>query len=470
MSEHVPEPDQAGPAPSADRISQPANMTSVEPTSSPSLPIQARVLVVDDDPIMRLQLTRQVGKIVTEVSVAANGIEGLNIWRQWQPDVVITDLLMPHMDGLEMSAAIKSENPAAQIVVISSVEETEPLRRALEIGVERYLGKPIDFHLLTDAISKCVRDHRQIEELRLTRQVASLSDALKEQLVEKQRTEEALRKEKAEHLVLIGRLEEAHNQLLQSEKLASIGQLAAGVAHEINNPVGFVNSNLGSLRQYIENLLRMLYAYESHESEFSPDSQAEIAALREELDIEFLKTDVFDLFSESQGGLQRVTRIVQDLKDFSHVSDMEMHLADLEKCLESTLNVVWNEIKYKAEVVRDYASIPEVECIPSQLNQVFMNLLINAAHAIPQRGTITIRTRQQGDNVHIEIADTGTGIPPDIMNRIFDPFFTTKPVGKGTGLGLSIAHGIVLKHKGRIKVDSQPGMGTRFVLILPIRQ
>ena len=185
---------------------------------------------------------------------------------------------------------------------------------------------------------------------------------------------------------------------------------------------------------------------------------------------DYLRQDIGDLLSESVDGLQRVKRIVQDLKDFSHVSETEMQWANVENGLESTLNVVWNELKYKAEVVKDYGGIPEIECIPSQLNQVFMNLLVNAAQSIQERGVITLRTRQSGDNIYVEIADTGAGIPPQILNRIFDPFFTTKPVGTGTGLGLSITHGIIRKHNGRIEVDSAPGRGTTFRITLPIRQ
>jgi len=193
-------------------------------------------------------------------------------------------------------------------------------------------------------------------------------------------------------------------------------------------------------------------------------------ALKEEGDLAYLRQDIGDLLSESVDGLQRVKRIVQDLKDFSHVSETEMQWANVENGLESTLNVVWNELKYKAEVVKDYGGIPEIECIPSQLNQVFMNLLVNAAQSIQERGVITLRTRQSGDNIYVEIADTGAGIPPQILNRIFDPFFTTKPVGTGTGLGLSITHGIIRKHNGRIEVDSAPGRGTTFRITLPIRQ
>ena len=432
--------------------------------------IKARVLVVDDDPILRTHLKRLTSKFVSEVEVAADGAEGLVRWHQWRPDVVVTDIFMPGMNGLEMSQAIKAEDPDAQIVVITADKESETLLHALSIGVERYITKPVDMHLLIDAISKCLRDRQQTEELRLTRHVAALTEALQEQLEERKRVEEALRREKSEQQTLIQRLEEAHNQLLQSEKMASIGQLAAGVAHEINNPIGYVNSNLGSLQKYVEALLRLIAAYEKYEADLSQEHAESLQTLKNEIDLAYLREDINELMTESLGGLQRVKRIVQDLKDFSHVSDSEIQWANVESGLESTLNVVWNELKYKAEVIKDYGNIPEIECIPSQLNQVFMNLLVNAAQAIPERGEITVRTRRVDDRVCIEISDTGTGIPQELMNRIFDPFFTTKPVGTGTGLGLSIAHGIIRKHKGRIDVRSEPGKGTSFQVYLPIRQ
>ena len=432
--------------------------------------IQARVLVVDDDPILRTQIKHLASRFVSEIELAADGVEGLERWRQWQPNVVVTDLLMPRMNGLEMSKAIKAEDPDAQIVVITSDKDSESLRHALDIGVERYITKPVDMHLLADAISKCVRDRRQTDELRLTRQVASLTSALRQQLEERERTEDALKKEKAEQQVLIERLEEAHNQLLQSEKMASIGQLAAGVAHEINNPIGYINSNLGALQQYLASLFQLLATYELYDAELSPASKQAIDVLKKSIDIDYLRNDVGDLLDESLGGLQRVKRIVQDLKDFSHVSGSEMQRANLEDGLDSTLNVVWNELKYKAEVVKDYGRIPEIECIPSQINQVLMNLLVNAAQSIAEHGVITLRTRHGDDHVSIEVSDTGSGIAPEIINRIFDPFFTTKPVGTGTGLGLSITHGIMRKHHGRIEVDSTPGKGTTFRLIIPISQ
>ena len=268
------------------------------------------------------------------------------------------------------------------------------------------------------------------------------------------------------------KLGEAQNQLMQSEKMASIGQLAAGVAHEINNPIGYVYSNLGSLEKYVQDAFSMIEQYEQAEGAIADEVvRAQIKAAREKLDIEFLKNDLRGLMSESRDGITRVKKIVQNLKDFSHVdASDEWHFADLHNGLDSTLNIVNNEIKYKADVVREYGNIPEVECLPSQLNQVFMNLLVNAAHAIEGRGTITIRTGQQEDEVWVEIADTGKGIAPEYLKKIFDPFFTTKPVGQGTGLGLSLSCGIIQKHHGRIEVQSEPGKGTTFRVWLPISQ
>ena len=258
---------------------------------------------------------------------------------------------------------------------------------------------------------------------------------------------------------------ERTDELLQSEKMAAVGQLAAGVAHEINNPIGFVNSNLGSLGRYADKLLRLIDAYA--ESVTTPSPQ--LLAVQAETDIAFLRDDLVALLNESQEGLNRVKKIVLDLKDFSHASDSEWLEADLLAGLESTLNVVWNEIKYKADVKRELSKLPMVRCIPGQINQVFMNLLVNAGQAIPERGVITLRSGVDGDWVWIEVADTGCGISPDSVKHIFEPFFTTKPVGKGTGLGLSVSWDIVVnKHGGRIDVQSEQGKGSTFRVCLPV--
>ncbi|WP_310345433.1 ATP-binding protein [Rhodoferax saidenbachensis] len=288
-------------------------------------------------------------------------------------------------------------------------------------------------------------------------------------ITERKRIDAELLNRNKELTEVNAKLFQAQEQLLQSEKMASLGQLAAGVAHEINNPIGFVNSNLGSLQRYVEELFQMLSAYEAREGELKAETLADLDKLKQEIDISFLRKDVVTLLAESMDGMQRVKRIVQDLKNFSHVDESERQWANLERGLDSTLNMARNEIKYKAEVVKEYAGIPEIECMPSQLNQVFMNLIVNAAHAIEDHGTITVRTGINQQQVWVEVSDTGSGISKEHLPRIFDPFYTTKPVGKGTGLGLSLSYGIIQRHHGSIDVSSEPGKGSSFRVNLPIK-
>ncbi len=290
-------------------------------------------------------------------------------------------------------------------------------------------------------------------------------------IVRRTRAESALYKRMEELKALNRRLEEAQNQLLQSEKMAAIGQLAAGVAHELNNPISFVHSNLGSLSGYINDLISIVNAYSEIDNRLAasqPDNFDPVHQLKQSVDFEFIAHDIPNLLAESRDGLERVRKIVSDLKGFSRVGESEWQWADLHQGLESTLNIVWNEIKYKAELVREYGDLPKVYCIPSQINQVFMNLLTNAAHAIPEYGRIVLRSGRDSTTVWIEVEDNGSGIAPENLERIFDPFFTTKPVGTGTGLGLSLSWGIVKNHNGSLTVTSQPGQGTTFRLTLPV--
>jgi two-component system NtrC family sensor kinase len=301
----------------------------------------------------------------------------------------------------------------------------------------------------------------------VTHHVVTLTD-----ITERKRLESEMVERIEELKTLNERLEDAHTQLLQSEKMAAVGQLAAGIAHEINNPVGFVNSNLGTLNRYLASLMRLIDAYQQLAEGCPPDDPAVQQAKRlgMEIDIDYIRADVVSLLNESTDGLERVKRIVADLKDFSRVGEAKWQPANIHKCLDSTLNVVANELKYKATVTKNYGTLPEIMCMPFQLNQVFMNLLVNAAHAIKEHGTITLRTGCADKTVWIEVEDNGSGIPAENLKRIFEPFFTTKPVGSGTGLGLSVSYGIVQKHKGKIDVRSEPGNGTTFRVTLPINQ
>jgi two-component system NtrC family sensor kinase len=289
-----------------------------------------------------------------------------------------------------------------------------------------------------------------------------LEDTVRRETSELKKTREDLVKAYTE-------LQTTHAHLLQQEKMASIGQLAAGVAHEINNPMGFISSNLGTLSKYLDKRAEYMAAMEQLVDQINDKAAlAELNEKRKVLKIDFIAEDIKDLIKESLEGAERVKKIVQDLKSFSRVDQAEYKHADVNECMESTINIVWNELKYKATVQKEYGEIPLTKCFPQQLNQVFMNLLVNASHAIEKQGTITAKTLREGDSIFISVSDTGRGIEPGIITRIFDPFFTTKKVGEGTGLGLSITYDIIKKHGGEITVRSEVGKGSTFTVRIPI--
>ncbi|WP_162179096.1 ATP-binding protein [Pelobacter seleniigenes] len=271
----------------------------------------------------------------------------------------------------------------------------------------------------------------------------------------------------------LAELKSAQSKVLQQEKMASIGQLAAGVAHEINNPMGFIISNLNTLKKYLSKTENFIQSQSAAIDTLPANSAtdeiiADLAQQRKQLKLDFIVEDQQQLIDESLDGAERVKQIVQSLKSFSRIDEAEFKLADINEGLESTIRVVWNELKYKAKLTREFSSLPEVYCNQGQLNQVVMNLLINAAHAIENNGEIKISTSVAEQNVYISIADNGSGIPQHLLGRIFEPFYTTKDVGQGTGLGLSIAYDIIKQHNGEIFVESELGKGTIFTLRLPL--
>jgi signal transduction histidine kinase len=273
--------------------------------------------------------------------------------------------------------------------------------------------------------------------------------------------------------------------VLQTEKMASIGQLAAGVAHEINNPMGFIHANLFQMTEYVTDLRQvwtrvegLLKAVEGGDDALLERSASELAHVARELDVGFVLQDLGKAIRESQEGSERIRHIVQDLRDFSHQDTGERVLADINQCLDSTANIVWPMMKHLVKLSKDYAELPSVPCYPMQLKQVFMNLLVNAYQAIEEAaaedarpgwiGTVTLTTEATEEGVVVQIADTGAGIAAEHLDRIFDPFFTTKKVGAGTGLGLSTSFNIVRRHGGTLRVESRRGVGTTFRLQLPL--
>lgn len=268
--------------------------------------------------------------------------------------------------------------------------------------------------------------------------------------------------------------EERQQQVLQTEKMASIGQLAAGVAHEINNPMGFIHANLSQMTEYLGDLRRFVSSVETllEGGELVSPSLFELS---NELELDFVMEDFAKAIRECQEGAERVRHIVQDLREFSHPDEGQLVLADVNQCVDSTASIVWTMMKHTATLERDYGELPQILCYPMQLKQVFMNLLVNAYQAIEERlrdsggrGEIRIATRVVGEGVEISVRDTGVGIGSEDLDRIFDPFFTTKKVGEGTGLGLSTSYGIIRRHGGRVRADSKLGEGSLFEVWLPI--
>lgn len=268
--------------------------------------------------------------------------------------------------------------------------------------------------------------------------------------------------------------------LVQSEKMSSLGQLAAGVAHEINNPVGFVSSNVSTLAEYVETLCQLVHHYQSIHQDSEKDETSHHKAIQSILsteDVPFILEDAPELLAESIEGLSRVAEIVQHLKSFARLDEGDEQVADLNECVQSALKIANNELKYHCDIQTDLNPLPQTVCCAGQLNQVLVNLFVNAAQAFEEpvfevlnrRGWLRVCTRCEGDSIIIEVSDNGPGMSDKVKRDIFNPFFTTKPVGKGTGLGLSIAYGILEQHNGCISVDSQLGRGTTFTLTLPVK-
>ena len=266
-------------------------------------------------------------------------------------------------------------------------------------------------------------------------------------------------------------LKAAQAQLIQAEKMASLGQLTAGIAHEINNPINFVTANIQPLKDDMADILKIIFCYEKVIGEKRMEKEfLEVEKFKEDAKIDLTMKEVNNLLKGIEDGATRTSEIVKGLRNFSRLDQNVFRKANLNESLESTLTLLNSTYKNRIEIIKQFGDIPEVDCFPGQINQVFMNILSNAIQAIPAGGTIFIKTWQANDMVKISISDTGTGMTEDIRKKIFDPFFTTKDVGKGTGLGLAISFGIIQKHNGEIEVFSKPGEGTEFIIRIPVNQ
>lgn len=413
------------------------------------------ILIVDDEPQVCSMLARILEKEGYSCKTSNSAKEALDLLAEGDFALLLLDIQMPEMSGLELQKKVRRKCPDIAVVMVSGVNDRNVVFEVLRNGAYGYIIKPIEQMEVVINVKNALR--------RRTLEIENREYQVELERLVFERTQELQKAYKD--------LQSSQEQIIQQEKMAAVGQLAAGVAHEINNPIGYVSSNLNALARYSTRLIDFLQAQRELCASFN-DSRSECMVatrkLQKEKKIDFLSEDLTDIVRESQEGVERIKNIVQGLKNFSRKDQDQPLAADINECLETTLNVIWNELKYKTTVVKDYGQLPTTKCYPQQLSQVFMNLLVNAAQAIETKGEITITTRHRGDAISVAITDTGSGIAADKIQKIFEPFFTTKPVGQGTGLGLSIVREILDKHNGTIDIASEPGKGSCFTVTVPV--
>ena len=408
------------------------------------------VLVVDDSPLFRKACCDLLTVHQYTVFDVEDGVAAMNLFeKNCGIKLVITDCNMPNMNGLDLTINIRNVYNSDEVAVIGLSDQDSTILSAkfIKNGANDFLAKPFTNEEFYCRVNHTVTMLENVQRI----------NAMMETLAHKNKELENA----------LAQLKESQSQTLQREKMASIGQLAAGVAHEINNPMGFISSNLGTMGKYVAKLQEYIIGQDDILAEVNALDR--VQELRKTLKVDFVMEDMGDLVKESVEGAVRVKDIVMGLKNFSRVDQAEYKMVNVNDCIEGTLNVIWNELKYKTVVSKEYGDLPATKCYPQQLNQVFMNLLINAAQAIKKEGNIIIRTWSQDETVYVAISDTGCGIPEENMNRLFEPFYTTKDVGEGTGLGLSIAYDIIKKHDAEIAVKSEVGKGTTFTISFPVK-
>lgn len=405
-----------------------------------------RILIVDDSATVRKSFSRLLS-LRYDCYEAQNVIDAFEQLKKGEIDLVITDVIMPGLSGVELLRKVIESYPRTAVIVVSGVDRPQRALDAVRLGAFDYLIKPCDEDVLELTVGRAL-ERRSL-----------LINAAKYKADLEARNEELVRGK--------AQLERLQAQIIQNEKMASLGQLAAGIAHEINNPVGFVYGNLDFLGACVNDLIKLVKFYD--ELDLPENTAAAAAGLKKQINYETTVNDLTEMIADCRVGVERVREIVQNLRTFSRLDEAEFKKTDMHEGIDSTIRLISRYFTGgNIKLVREYGDVPPFDSFSAQLNQVWMNLLVNAAQAIgTDAGEVKIVTNANEDWVYVSISDSGNGIDASHLSRIFDPFFTTKAVGEGTGLGLSIAFGIVDRHHGRIDVQSEAGKGTVFTVSLP---
>lgn len=346
------------------------------------------------------------------------------------------------------------------------LKEVKAVQKKVESFEFKYKRTLVDKEAITNILNASIEEIEKQKKI-----IENAKDEINRTLTEMDKQKKLIEEKNTELNKLLSDLKEAQQQLIMSEKMASLGQLTAGVAHEINNPINFVSANIKPLKEDLNDILECINRYEEVIKENKLEGMfSKVHQFKRNSDINFSMQEVQDLLRGIEEGASRTTEIVKGLRNFSRLDQNVVKKADMNEGIESTLTLLHSVYKDRVEIEKDFGKLPEVDCLPGQINQVLMNILSNALQAIPEQGKIFIKTWQENETVKISIRDTGSGMSEAIRQKIFDPFFTTKDVGKGTGLGLSISYGIIEKHNGKIEVQSEPGKGTTFIITLPVNQ
>jgi two-component system, NtrC family, sensor kinase len=426
-----------------------------------SLPAQA-VLIVDDNPTNLSVLSESLSNAGFRVAVATDGESALKQIKYRQPELILLDVMMPGIDGFETCRRLKADPLTHDIPIIfmTALADTENKVRGLSLGAVDYITKPFQ---QDEALAR-VKAHSQLR---------SFAKTLGEQ-------NQQLTTQKAELSEALNQLQKTQTQMLQTEKMSSLGQLVAGVAHEINNPVTFISGNLIPTRDYVQDLFKVIRLYQKHYPHPADEIQTELEAI----DLNFVAEDLPKLLISMKTGADRIRKIVLSLRNFSRLDESECKAVDIHEGIDNTLMILGHRLSLKPnrpeiQVVREYGNLPQVDCHVGELNQVYMNILSNAIDALEPSLNHSIECPKiriwtelnESQQIVIHIIDNGIGIPQEIQPRIFDPFFTTKPIGQGTGMGLSTSYQIVeQQHGGSLTCVSTPQHGTELMIKLPLRK